>query len=668
MDFFKRIIDLDKDTAHEVDVSTLSGGDLEQMFLVKQEQLKAMTLQYDDLKGQHQTLQMEFDALKRRLNTVTKQQKRQRELDKEVILQLRNRSAEAGEDPYVVSLQERVEQLSDSVASLQQENSKLQGRVDSLAAENKAIEARKRHEADAYEQKVLGWKRAAQEIHERDQQLVAELRARLAEDGGPQPTSTGGGGRVAELEAELKAKAELLRATQEDRDSLSDKYVTALRDMKDLESRLYSLQPVPTDTDTDREGSPQPDPGEAALSQLEADRRRLYDRAQEAEGTVAALQAELSRLREESRRQTEALAQHPPPDSAGAELEARLHQLEASHTVLQERLRVERLQRDEAEQRAAEERKALQREKEAASWESVRLEKEVARLNDQLLHRQRDVEGLERAVQTAKEAAARQQREEVRALQRQVEELTERREADVAALTEQLEAKQAELDILQFKLQAGPEATPAGLSRGPLFGSLGPQTMDGMAARVHQLQEEAKFREQALEQFCNDTQEAQAQLRVAEERIHALSSELATREMEVEARDRTVQSLRARVDGLVEQLAQAQEEAEQVRSDAEQRVERLEEACAAAEAAAAGKAEEAAELAERVAELQGARERLQQEVDALLGEQRESDRRVRAQAAARREEAKRADPGDGRKAAAAAPGAGRDAPQSPAGR
>lgn len=38
-----------------------------------------------------------------------------------------------------------------------------------------------------------------------------------------QPTSTGGGGRVAELEAELKAKAELLRATQEDRDSLSDK-------------------------------------------------------------------------------------------------------------------------------------------------------------------------------------------------------------------------------------------------------------------------------------------------------------------------------------------------------------------------------------------------------------------------------------------------------------
>lgn len=42
-----------------------------------------------------------------------------------------------------------------------------------------------RQEADAYEQKVLGWKRAAQEIHERDQQLVAELRARLAEDGGP---------------------------------------------------------------------------------------------------------------------------------------------------------------------------------------------------------------------------------------------------------------------------------------------------------------------------------------------------------------------------------------------------------------------------------------------------------------------------------------------------
>lgn len=55
--------------------------------------------------------------------------------------------------------------------------------------------------------------------------------------------------------------------------------------------------------------------------------------------------------------------------------------------------------------------------------------------------RQRDVEGLERAVQTAKEAAARQQREEVRALQRQVEELTERREADVAALTEQLEVR-----------------------------------------------------------------------------------------------------------------------------------------------------------------------------------------------------------------------------------
>ena len=36
-------------------------------------------------------------------------------------------------------------------------------------------------EADAYERKVMGWKLAVKEIHEKDQKLLAELRAKLSE-------------------------------------------------------------------------------------------------------------------------------------------------------------------------------------------------------------------------------------------------------------------------------------------------------------------------------------------------------------------------------------------------------------------------------------------------------------------------------------------------------
>mmetsp|Transcript_3823 Transcript_3823/g.6730 ORF Transcript_3823/g.6730 Transcript_3823/m.6730 type:complete len:797 (-) Transcript_3823:841-3231(-) len=645
MDFFKKMIDIDQGNADEVDVDSLSRPDLEQMFIVKKEQLKAMTLQYEDLKGESQTTQMEYAALKRKMAAISKQHKSQREMDKKVIMHLRDPNNEV-EDPYLASLQERIQQLTDSISALHDENAHLQQKADRLQVENKRIEERKRQEADAYERKVMSWKVAVKEIHEKDQQLLSDLRAKVSAQSTSQSTAIVEEltGRVKQIEEELASKAQALQQMEVEMAEGEKKYETAQQTIKELETRLYTPSAPETNAEPAQDGPvPKDSRSEAAWKEMEADRKTLYERTQEAAVVIEGLQAQVAALQQEQQKARAASEEslnarvQRAVEERSAQLQLRVQALEAAKEYVEEQMRAETLKQDDFERAALAERKQLQKETEEANWESARLEKEIAKLNDKLLAKQREVDALVSGQEKAKDDASRSHLDEVRQLQRQLEEAKDQHEADIGRLSEALADKEAELDILRFRSQRADE--PVGSRDAPLHGLHG---SEDLATRVAKLQEEAKYREEALEQFCSQSEDLRLQLQDCEEKSAALSADLMTKEMEVEAREKEVHGLREKLQKLVIDHTMAQEAGELQLQELEAECADLRRGQSELEAACKARGEDCEALQAKCKKLQTQLEEEvaqgRQKLEEWRDSKREMDRKLRdMQAQARRE-------------------------------
>eukprot|EP00906_Rhabdomonas_costata_P011677 RCo016631 len=183
MDFFKKLLDIEPDQALTQDrLEALSKSELEVLLLERQHQWEELSQLYEKSRIENQGLHVELGSLKRKMTVVGRQQKMQHERDERLIRELRSGPPPDGsEDPYVVSLQQQLRELTGAEQQLRAENLSLQERVERLLSEQDARGEDLRKEREAFERSVAAWKQTSRQVREEDARVIAELRAQLVE-------------------------------------------------------------------------------------------------------------------------------------------------------------------------------------------------------------------------------------------------------------------------------------------------------------------------------------------------------------------------------------------------------------------------------------------------------------------------------------------------------